>query len=121
MVEEKFELISYDGKSFRGISKNDSVFIDFSKMRKNQGFIELMGKQGTKKSSTLLGVAYAMGAELSLDKKRLYNSLDNDLDEELTGKKGDQEYKVEVSSSRMSVKKKLMAISGSDKKVSERK
>src|SRR5688572_6894273 len=107
MNNEKFELISYDGKSFRGISKNDSVFIDFSKMRKNQGFVELMAKEGKKKTSTLTGIAYAMGAELSLDKKRLYNSLDNDLDEELTGKKGDQEYKVEVSASRISVKRKV--------------
>src|SRR5688572_22806879 len=107
MNNEKIELISYDGKSFKGNSKNDSVFIDFSKMRKNQGFVELMAKEGKKKTSTLTGIAYAMGAELSLDKKRLFNSLDNDLDEELIGKKGDQEYKVEVSASRISVKRKV--------------
>lgn len=106
MSNEKFELLSYDGKSFMGISKNDSVFIDFSKMRKNQGFVELMAKHGKGKTSTLLGIAYAMGAELTLDKKRLFNSLDNDLDEELIGKKDNQEYKVDVSASRISVKKK---------------
>jgi len=104
---DKFILTEYDGKSFRGISKNDSVFIDFSKMRKNQGFVELTGKQGTKKSSTLLGIAYAMGAELGIDKKRLFNSIDNDLDEELVGKKGNQEYKVEVGPSRILVKRKV--------------
>jgi hypothetical protein len=107
MSDEKFELISYDGKSFAGISKSDSVFIDFTKMRKNQGFVELMGKQGTKKTSTLLGVAYAMGAQLSLDKKRLFNSIDGDIEEELIGKMDGEEYKVEVAASRIAVKRKI--------------
>ena len=107
MSDEKFVLTAYDGKSFRGINKGDSVFIDFTKMRKNQGFVELMGKQGAKKSSTLQGIAYAMGGELGIDKKRLFNSIDNDIDEELTGKKGNQEYKVEVGPSRISVKRKV--------------
>src|SRR5689334_5871708 len=105
-LNDKFELTSFDGKSFMGISKNDPVFIDFSKMRKNNGFVELMAKEGKKKTSTLLGIAYAMGAELALDKKRLYNSLDNDLDEEIIGKKDGEEYKVEISASRINVKKR---------------
>ncbi len=107
MADEKFELIAYDAKSFRGISKSDSIFIDFSKMRKNQGFVELMGKQGVKKSSTLQGIAYAMGGELGIDKKRLLNSIDQDLEEEIVGKKGGVEYKVEVGPSRISVKRKV--------------
>lgn len=107
MADEKFELISYDGKSVMGISKGDSVFIDFTKMRKNQGFVELMGKQGTKKTSTLLGIAYNMGCQLELDKKRLFNSIDNDLGEKIVGKKNGTEYEIEVNASRLVVRKKI--------------
>lgn len=104
---DEVELISYDGKSFMGISKASSVFIDFTERRKPKGFVELMGKHGIKKTSTLWGIAYALGAELPLEKARLFNSLDKGLDEDILYKKGKEEFKIEVRSSRINLKKKV--------------
>lgn len=104
---DKMELVYWKPASILGISKGDNVFIDFTAMRKNQGFIEFMGKEGVGKSAHLKGLAHNMGAELGLDKKKLFNSIDNDLSEELTGKKGGETYKVEINASRIIVKKEL--------------
>lgn len=104
-TEEKMELISWEGTSFMGINKADSVFIDFSQMKKGERWVKLEGPKGAKKSSSLMGIAHNIGAELALDKKRLFNSIDNDLSETLIGKKGKNTYKVEASASRFVVKK----------------
>lgn len=105
--KDKMELLYWKPTSIMGIEKADNVFIDFTAARKNQRFVEFMGKQAVKKTAHLLGIAYNMGAQLGLDKKKLFNSIDNDLSEELVGKKGDQTYKVEIGPSRISVKKEV--------------
>lgn len=107
MGNDKMELLYWKGESVLGINKADNAFIDFTAVRKNQRFIEFMGKQAVKKTAHLMGIAYNMGAELGLDKKRIFNSIDNDLEEELVGKKGGETYKVEIAPSRISVKKEV--------------
>lgn len=116
-TNEKMELLYWKPSSVLGINKGDNILIDFTALRKNKGFIEFMGKQGTKKSSALMGIAYNIGAELGLDKKRIFNSLDNDLAEEISGKRGGETYKVKVSASRFSVEKETE--DGNWKNVSE--
>ena len=105
--DQKTELLYYEAKSFMGINSKCSVFLDLTKMKKNEGFIEMAGKQGTGKTSELSGIAYAMGAELGIEKKKLENSLDGKIDEAIGAKKGDKIYRVEVSSTRFSVKRQV--------------
>lgn len=106
-TNDKMELLYWKGESILGVDKADNAFIDFTAARKGQRFIEMMGPKAVGKSSRLKGIAYVIGAELGIDKKRLFNSIDNDLSEEVTGKKGDTVYKVEATASRFSVKKEV--------------
>lgn len=104
---EKTELLYYEAGSFMGINSKMGVFLDFTDMKKNEGFIEMAGRQGTGKTSELCGIAYAMGAELGIEKKKLENSLDGKIDEAIGAKKGDKIYRIEASSSRFSVKRQI--------------
>lgn len=106
-MANKTTLLHFRGDSFMGVDKTMGVFIDFSKLKKGVGMVQLTGDQGTGKSSTLLGVAASMGAELGIKKERLVNSIDNDIYEEISAQKGDDTYIVELTASRMTVKKKF--------------
>ncbi|HNU15321.1 MAG TPA: AAA family ATPase [Chitinophagaceae bacterium] len=106
MSTEKLELVRFEAESFMGIDKTDKVVIDFTRMRKNR-FVELAGDQGQGKTSTLLGLMYAMCGNVPLEKKRLMNSIDKDISEELEFVYNEEKYKIDVSSSRISLKKEL--------------
>ncbi len=106
MSENKAVLISYSAESFMGIDKSSPVFIDFTGMKKN-GFVEMAGDQGRGKTSRLTGIAYAMGAALNIDKKKLMNRIDKAIDEEIVVEKGDATYKVVVTDSRVTVKRQV--------------
>lgn len=64
---DKIELVRFEAESFMGISQTDKVVIDFTSMRKNR-FVELSGDQGQGKTSTLLGLMYAMCGNVPLEK-----------------------------------------------------
>lgn len=104
--ENKAELLYYEGVSFQGINETEKVFIDFTGRKKNEGFVELQGKQATKKSSRLNGIAYAAGANLGIEKDKLANRLDGKIEEALGVKKGGDEYRIEATTSRFTVKRK---------------
>lgn len=108
MANEKDEivLVKYEAKSFMGIDSSRPVVIDFSSMRKNR-FVELSGDQGQGKTSTLYGLMYALCGNVPLEKKRLMNSIDNNIEEVLEFKHNDESYKIEVSSSRINLKKEV--------------
>ncbi len=108
MANEKDEivLVKYEAKSFMGIDSSRPVVIDFSSMRKNR-FVELSGDQGQGKTSTLYGLMYALCGNVPLEKKRLMNSIDNSIEEVLEFKHNDESYKIEVSSSRINLKKEV--------------
>lgn len=103
---DKIELVKYEAKSFMGIDSSRPVVIDFSSMRKNR-FVELTGDQGQGKTSTLYGIMYALCGNVPLEKKRLMNSIDNSIEEVLEFKHNDENYKIEVSSSRINLKKEV--------------
>lgn len=103
---DKLELVRFEAESFMGIDKTDKVIIDFTKMRKNR-FVELAGDQGQGKTSTLIGLMYAMCGNVPLEKKRLMNSIDKDISEQLEFKHNDENYRIEVSATRISLKKEV--------------
>lgn len=103
--KEKTELLYYEGGSFMGLNQKMGVFVDFTKMRKSQGFVEFTGKQGVGKTARLFGIAYGMGAALGIEKDKLINRIDGEISEAIGAKKGDAVYRVEISSSRASVKR----------------
>lgn len=106
MATEKLELVRFEADSFMGIDKTDKVVIDFTKMRKNR-FVELAGDQGKGKTSTLLGLMYAMCGNVPLEKKRLMNSIDKDISEQLEFKHNNENYRIEVSATRINLKKEV--------------
>jgi hypothetical protein len=103
---DKIELVKYEAKSFMGIDSSSPVVIDFTSMRKNR-FVEISGDQGQGKTSTLLGLMYVMCGNVPLEKKRLMNSIDKSIEEELEFKHNGENYKIEVSSTRINLKKEV--------------
>jgi hypothetical protein len=105
-MTDKLELVRFEAESFMGIDQTDKVVIDFTSMRKNR-FVELAGDQGQGKTSTLMGLMYAMCGNVPLEKKRLMNSVDKAIAEELEFKHNGENYKIEVSSTRINLKKEV--------------
>lgn len=105
MSENILELEKFESTSFAGISSNSPVVIDFTAKRKNQNVVEFIGDQGSGKSSTLMGILYAMGATFNLDKKKLLNSIDAAIDETLSFKYDGESYQVVAKTSRVELKK----------------
>lgn len=112
---EKLELVpelqQFTVNSFMGIDKSQPVIIDFTKARKNQGFVELSGNQGSGKTSTLRGLVFALCGNVGLDKKKLVNSVDNSISETLDFTYEGGQYRLDVNASRFTLKRKV----GSDK------
>lgn len=98
-------LEEFTATSFAGISHDKPVIIDFTKMRKGQKVVEFFGDQGTRKSSSLLGVIYAMGGRFKLKKEQLLNSKDKKLDVSLKFQYEGETYLVEADDTRAVVKK----------------
>jgi len=103
---DKIEFLKYEVESFMGINKADKFCIDFSSMRKNR-FVELTSDQGKGKTSVLTGIVYALCGNVPLDRKRLMNSIDNAISEDLDFVFNGDKYKIEASSSRINLKKEL--------------
>lgn len=103
--ENVLELEKFEANSFAGISSTSPVIIDFTAKRKNQNVVEFMGDQGTGKSSTLMGILYAMGATFNIDKKKLLNSIDSAIDEILSFKYEGESYQVIAKTARIELKK----------------
>lgn len=103
--ENVLELEKFEANSFAGISSTSPVIIDFTAKRKNQNVIEFLGDQGTGKSSTLMGILYAMGATFNIDKKKLLNSIDSAIDETLSFKYEGESYQVIAKTARIELKK----------------
>lgn len=101
------QLEHFKAESFMGIDKSAPIFIDFTKMRKNQGFTEFAGDYGKRKTSTLMGIIYAMGGRFKIDSKKLLNSSDSSISEELVFKKDGARYKIEISADRVTVKREV--------------
>lgn len=105
--EKMLELEQFTANSFMGIDKSSPIFIDFSQAKKNQNIIEFFGNQGTRKSSTLHGILYAMAGKLPFEKKKLLNSLDNELSEELIFTWEGERYKAVVKTERIELRKQV--------------
>lgn len=103
--ENVLELEKFEANSFAGISSTSPVIIDFTAKRKNQNVVEFLGDQGTGKSSTLMGILYAMGATFNIDKKKLLNSIDSAIDETLSFKYEGESYQVIAKTARIELKK----------------
>lgn len=99
------ELERFEANSFAGISSSNPIVIDFTSKRKNQGVVEFLGDQGTRKSSTLMGILYAMGSTFSIEKKRLLNSKDGVIDVTLDFSHDGYKYRVIGKSDRIELKK----------------
>lgn len=95
----------FEATSFMGIDSTSPIVIDFTKRRKNQTVLELVGDQGIGKTSTLCGLLYAMGGTFEIDKKQLFNLKDNALDVNLKFTYKTDQYHVMVSSNRLTLKK----------------
>jgi len=105
MEKNILELEQFEAKSFAGINSTTPIIIDFTGKRKNQNVIEFVGNQGAGKTSTLLGILYAMGATFNIDKKKLLNSVDGAIDVNLKFKYEDESYQVVAKSGRIDLKK----------------
>jgi hypothetical protein len=99
------ELEEFTATSFAGISSSHPVVIDFTKRRKNQNIVEFTGDQGAGKSSTLMGILYAMGATFDIDKKKLLNREDGALDVNLKFTYDGDQYQVVANDKRTELKK----------------
>lgn len=99
------ELEEFKANSFMGISQSDPIVIDFTARRKNQNFVEFTGDQGTRKTSTLMGILFAMGGTFNLDKKKLFNREDGAIDVNLKFTYNEEQYQVAANSTRTELKK----------------
>lgn len=99
------ELEEFSANSFMGIDQSNPVVIDFTKRRKNQNIVEFTSDQGTGKTSTLLGIMFAMGAAFDLDKKKLFNHKDGKIDLNLRFTYDGDQYEVRGTSTRIDLKK----------------
>ncbi len=79
-TEKIIELEKFEANSFAGIDKSNPVVIDFTKRNKKYNVVELIGDQEVGKTSSLMGVMFAMGAAFDIDKKKLCNSEDGKID-----------------------------------------
>lgn len=107
MANEKdiLELELFEAKSFMGIDKSKPIVIEFTKRKKNQNITEFESDQGTSKTSTLMGILYAMGGTFSIDKKKLMNTADGAIDLDLKFKYEDESYHVIAKTNRIELKK----------------
>jgi hypothetical protein len=107
MPNEKdiLELELFEASSFMGIDKTKPVVIEFTKRKKNQNITEFESDQGTSKTSTLMGILYAMGGTFNLDKKKLMNTSDEAIDINLKFKYEGESYHVIAKTNRIELKK----------------
>jgi len=95
----------FEANSFMGIDSSKPVIIEFTKRRKNQNIVELVGDEALCKTSTICGIMYAMGAAFDINKKQLFNKKDGKLDASLKFTYEDEKYEVVVTDDRLSLKK----------------
>lgn len=95
----------FEANSFMGIDTSRPVIIDFTKRRKNQNIVELVGDEALCKTSTICGVLYSMGAAFDINKKQLFNKKDGKLDVNLKFSYEGDKYEVIVSDDRLTLKK----------------
>lgn len=103
-MANELELQQFEAGSFMGISNENPILIDFTGKRKGN-ILELSGNQGVGKTSTLLGILYAMGAAFDIDKKKLLNTNDGAIDINLKFKYGGEQYHVVGKTNRIELKK----------------
>jgi hypothetical protein len=103
------KLKSFTANSFMGISADDPMIITLPEGKGVARPITLLkGNQGTKKTSTLMGIAYGLAAAFNIDPKNFINTTDNAIDEELEVEDGDkEEYKILVGTNRVALKKRV--------------
>lgn len=104
-MSETINLERFEAKSFMGIDKSKPVIIDFTKRKKNQKIVELVGDEALCKTSTICGILYAMGAAFDINKKQLFNTTDGKLDVNLKFSYDGEKYEVIVADERISLKK----------------
>lgn len=104
-MSETINLERFEAKSFMGIDKSKPVIIDFTKRKKNQKIVELVGDEALCKTSTICGILYAMGAAFDINKKQLFNTTDDKLDVNLKFSYDGAKYEVVVADDRISLKK----------------
>lgn len=104
-MSETINLERFEAKSFMGIDKSKPVVIDFTKRKKNQKIVELVGDEALCKTSTICGILYAMGAAFDINKKQLFNTTDGKLDVSLKFSYDGAKYEVIVADDRISLKK----------------
>lgn len=104
-MSETINLERFEAKSFMGIDKSKPVIIDFTKRKKNQKIVELVGDEALCKTSTICGILYAMGAAFDINKKQLFNTTDGRLDVNLKFSYDGEKYEVIVADDRISLKK----------------
>ena len=98
-------LEQFKANSFMGIDKSKPVVIDFTKRKKNQHIVEIVGDEAMCKTSTICGILYAMGGTFDINKKQLFNTTDGALDVNLQFTYEGEKYEVIVSGERLTLKK----------------
>jgi|GEM_PF-2550513 DNA repair ATPase RecN len=86
--------------SFKGISENSPVIIDFNG---EDNIIKFDGDQGKGKSSTLDGILWLMGASFDVNIKELFNGK-NPIEEEMVFEHNEVKYKVIAKGDKIVVK-----------------
>ena len=104
-TEKIIELEKFEANSFAGIDKSNPVVIDFTKRNKKQNVVEFLGDQEVGKTSTLMGILFAMGAAFDIDKKKLCNSEDGKIDVNLKFTYDGDQYHVIADDKRTILKK----------------
>lgn len=99
------ELELFEANSFAGISSAHPVVIDFTSRKKNENVIEFFGDQELGKTSTIMGILYAMGATFNIEKKKLLNRTDKKIDVNLKFTFDGEQYHVSADENRVVLKK----------------
>ena len=107
MAQKMIELELFEANSFAGISSEHPVVIDFTGRKKNQKVIEFYGDQELGKTSTIMGILYAMGATFNIEKKKLLNRKDKAIDVNLKFTYNGDQYHVIADESRTVLKKMM--------------
>lgn len=104
-TEKMIDLELFEANSFAGISSAHPVVIDFTGRKKNEKVIEFFGDQEIGKTSTIMGILYAMGATFNIEKKKLLNRDDKAIDVNLKFTYNGDQYHVVADESRTVLKK----------------
>lgn len=107
MANELLELEEITINSCMRIDSSQPMVIDLKNRKKGQNLVEFVGNQGVGKTSSLIGIVMLMGGTIGIEKKDLFNNVDEDINLNEYFTYEGEKYYTEIKKGRLSVVKQL--------------